>query len=230
MLRGGSRREREAMRPASPHGGAGLSGTGGTGRSAAGDLAGLEAGRAHGHPAPRARADEGAHGLHVRVPPPGGAAVGVGHRLAEAGPLAADVAQGGHGKLLEISSKGPAERRAGQPRQCSQRRRGRPNPYPAGPGRETRGRDERAARRQEVAEIDTLDASAVRRWCGAAVAGLESRRRELDDLNVYPVPDGDTGTNMLLTLRAADAALRSDTSGDPAATLAAMAHGAVLGA
>ena len=81
-----------------------------------------------------------------------------------------------------------------------------------------------------MAEIDTLDASAVRRWCGAAVAGLESRRRELDDLNVYPVPDGDTGTNMLLTLRAADAALRSDTSGDPAATLAAMAHGAVLGA
>jgi fatty acid kinase len=81
-----------------------------------------------------------------------------------------------------------------------------------------------------VAEIDILDASAVRRWCGAAVAGLESRRRELDDLNVYPVPDGDTGTNMLLTLRAADAALRSDTSGDPVATLAAMAHGAVLGA
>ena len=40
----------------------------------------------------------------------------------------------------------------------------------------------------------------------AAVAGalahLESRRREVNDLNVFPVADGDTGDNMALTLRA----------------------------
>ena len=36
----------------------------------------------------------------------------------------------------------------------------------------------------------------------AAEAALDANRARLDDLNVYPVPDGDTGTNMLLTARA----------------------------
>ena len=36
----------------------------------------------------------------------------------------------------------------------------------------------------------------------AAVTALERSRGLIDDLNVYPVPDGDTGTNMLLTLQA----------------------------
>jgi kynureninase len=35
-----------------------------------------------------------------------------------------------------------------------------------------------------------------------ALAELESRRREVNDLNVFPVADGDTGDNMALTLRA----------------------------
>ena len=36
----------------------------------------------------------------------------------------------------------------------------------------------------------------------AAAAHLEERRREVNDLNVFPVADGDTGDNMALTLRA----------------------------
>ncbi|MEI6664224.1 MAG: DAK2 domain-containing protein, partial [Actinomycetes bacterium] len=36
----------------------------------------------------------------------------------------------------------------------------------------------------------------------AAVAALEERREEINDLNVFPVADGDTGDNMLLTVRA----------------------------
>jgi fatty acid kinase len=35
-----------------------------------------------------------------------------------------------------------------------------------------------------------------------ALAHLESRRREINELNVFPVADGDTGDNMALTLRA----------------------------
>ena len=35
-----------------------------------------------------------------------------------------------------------------------------------------------------------------------ALAHLESRRAEINDLNVFPVADGDTGDNMALTLRA----------------------------
>jgi DAK2 domain fusion protein YloV len=81
-----------------------------------------------------------------------------------------------------------------------------------------------------VAAIEVLDPSAVRRWCTGAVAALEAARTEIDRLNVYPVPDGDTGTNLLLTLQAADSAVRTDPPGDLAATLGSMARGAVLGA
>ncbi|HEU4448786.1 MAG TPA: DAK2 domain-containing protein [Gaiellaceae bacterium] len=45
---------------------------------------------------------------------------------------------------------------------------------------------------------------------GAALAALEASRARIDDLNVYPVPDGDTGTNMTLTLRALVEALERD--------------------
>jgi uncharacterized protein len=43
---------------------------------------------------------------------------------------------------------------------------------------------------------------------GAALAALEASRGRIDDLNVYPVPDGDTGTNMAETARAVVAALQ----------------------
>ena len=46
------------------------------------------------------------------------------------------------------------------------------------------------------------DAVQARRLAAAAVRALERSRGWIDDLNVYPVPDGDTGTNMLLTLQA----------------------------
>lgn len=44
---------------------------------------------------------------------------------------------------------------------------------------------------------------------GAAARHLDATRQVIDDLNVFPVPDGDTGTNLSLTLRAVDEALRS---------------------
>jgi uncharacterized protein len=47
----------------------------------------------------------------------------------------------------------------------------------------------------------------VRELADAALAALEASRARLDDLNVYPVPDGDTGTNMVLTARAVRDAL-----------------------
>ena len=37
----------------------------------------------------------------------------------------------------------------------------------------------------------------------AAVANLEAHVEEINALNVYPVPDGDTGSNMLATVKAA---------------------------
>ena len=77
--------------------------------------------------------------------------------------------------------------------------------------------------------LEVLDAAAVRRWCSAGRRDLAAARDEIDDLNVFPVPDGDTGTNLLLTMEAVDDAVRAAPD-DVAATVRAMAHGALMGA
>ena len=64
----------------------------------------------------------------------------------------------------------------------------------------------------------------------AAVANLEAHVDEINALNVYPVPDGDTGSNMLATVRAAlDEAQRVD-GGPTEQIAAAISHGALMGA
>ena len=45
----------------------------------------------------------------------------------------------------------------------------------------------------------------------SAAASLENHKQEINDLNVFPVPDGDTGTNMSLTMAAAANELRQNT-------------------
>src|SRR5437899_9958293 len=53
-----------------------------------------------------------------------------------------------------------------------------------------------------------------RRVVEAAYGHLESRRQEVNDLNVFPVADGDTGDNMALTLRAVLAEVDRLVAGD----------------
>lgn len=55
---------------------------------------------------------------------------------------------------------------------------------------------------------DYIDAAAFREMILCADAALSSRIQEINELNVFPVPDGDTGTNMALTLNSAAAELR----------------------
>ncbi len=74
-----------------------------------------------------------------------------------------------------------------------------------------------------------LDASAVRRWCSSALEALIAARVEIDDLNVYPVPDGDTGINLQLTMQSVVDAVQQAPA-DMASTVAAMARGALMGA
>ena len=60
-----------------------------------------------------------------------------------------------------------------------------------------------------------------KRVVAAALLELENRRQEVNDLNVFPVADGDTGDNMALTMRAVSRSWRSWTtrrSSRPAAT------------
>lgn len=78
--------------------------------------------------------------------------------------------------------------------------------------------------------LDALDAPTVRQWSALAAAAMEAHRAEIDDLNVFPVPDGDTGTNLALTLRAAARALDADPATTAGAALRAWGRGAVLGA
>jgi DAK2 domain fusion protein YloV len=75
-----------------------------------------------------------------------------------------------------------------------------------------------------------LDDAAVGQWYRAAVAVLSESRGRLDDLNVFPVPDGDTGTNLLLTAQAAIAALDEEGEGAREPVWSLLARGAVLGA
>jgi DAK2 domain fusion protein YloV len=76
-----------------------------------------------------------------------------------------------------------------------------------------------------------LDASALRDWAHTAVGDLITHTDEINRLNVFPVADADTGTNMLFTMRAAweqaDALAASD---DVAEVAAALARGALRGA
>jgi DAK2 domain fusion protein YloV len=80
----------------------------------------------------------------------------------------------------------------------------------------------------------TFDLPTILRFAETALAALDAAREEIDALNVYPVPDGDTGTNLFLTFESARNAMLEtldDTgNGDLRAALAAFARGALLGA
>jgi DAK2 domain fusion protein YloV len=76
-----------------------------------------------------------------------------------------------------------------------------------------------------------VDGAVLHRWAAVALHALEAARAEIDELNVYPVPDGDTGTNLHLTLEAAVLALGQLPDGAaPGETLGALSRGALLGA
>ena len=64
----------------------------------------------------------------------------------------------------------------------------------------------------------------------AGTAHLERNATAINQLNVFPVPDGDTGTNMLLTMRAALEELARSPDRSLSAVTRSAAHGALMGA
>ena len=72
--------------------------------------------------------------------------------------------------------------------------------------------------------------SEIRDVARAALAVLEQNRRRIDDLNVYPVPDGDTGTNLTLTLRAVVDALDASAATDGRTLAHEASRAALMGA
>ena len=72
---------------------------------------------------------------------------------------------------------------------------------------------------------EIITGSDLRRMIISAAAAIEINKQALNDLNVFPVPDGDTGTNMSMTINAAASDLRKaeDPTLDQAAKIAASA-------
>jgi DAK2 domain fusion protein YloV len=74
------------------------------------------------------------------------------------------------------------------------------------------------------------DLEQARALARGALASLERSRQRIDDLNVYPVPDGDTGRNLVLTVRAVVEALEASTATDRAALVREASRAALMGA
>ncbi|MFP3714680.1 DAK2 domain-containing protein [Puerhibacterium sp. TATVAM-FAB25] len=78
---------------------------------------------------------------------------------------------------------------------------------------------------------DELRGAVVRAWASLAVGALARERTAIDRVNVFPVADGDTGTNLHLTLREGARALAgADAGAGGPALLRRLARGALLGA
>ena len=70
----------------------------------------------------------------------------------------------------------------------------------------------------------------VREVARAALQNLEAHRQRIDDLNVYPVPDGDTGTNLVLTLRSIVETLDTSSADGSEAVAKEVSRAALMGA
>jgi DAK2 domain fusion protein YloV len=75
-----------------------------------------------------------------------------------------------------------------------------------------------------------MELDVVRHLARSALQNLEAHRRRIDDLNVYPVPDGDTGTNLTLTLRSIVEALDASSAADSEAVAKDVTRAALMGA
>lgn len=75
-----------------------------------------------------------------------------------------------------------------------------------------------------------LDPAAVREWCARSCAALGADRARIDAINVFPVADGDTGTNLSRTAHEAFAAVDGRDFATTGQALHAAARGALLGA
>jgi len=81
-----------------------------------------------------------------------------------------------------------------------------------------------------TASITRCDGVLFRRSLLGSLTWLTANRDKVNQLNVFPVPDGDTGTNMLLTLESAIEEMGPDENSDLSQVAATVAHGALMGA
>lgn len=80
----------------------------------------------------------------------------------------------------------------------------------------------------ELAEM--LDAAGFAALMEGAIEALKVHKEEINAMNVFPIPDGDTGTNMLLTMQAVQDAMAGINSGDMSSLCQAISRGSLMGA
>jgi hypothetical protein len=78
--------------------------------------------------------------------------------------------------------------------------------------------------------VESISGSQLRDMFAAAAAWLEKHADSVNAINVFPVPDGDTGTNMYLTMRSVVEEARRCREEGAGAIMAAMSRGALMGA
>ena len=78
--------------------------------------------------------------------------------------------------------------------------------------------------------VKTINGSTLRKMFASAFSLVEENKNNIDALNVFPVPDGDTGTNMSLTLKSAVAEMNACESNTIEAVCVAFNRGALKGA
>lgn len=78
--------------------------------------------------------------------------------------------------------------------------------------------------------LETINSNVIKNMFIAGAKYLESKKKYVDELNVFPVPDGDTGTNMTLTILAAAKEVDKAKGSDMAAIAKAISSGSLRGA
>ena len=84
--------------------------------------------------------------------------------------------------------------------------------------------------RRESLKKKPVDGRAFKRLIEASLVWLRTNQQIVNSLNVFPVPDGDTGTNMVLTMQAAFDEINGSTEQNFGKMAHAAAHGALMGA
>ncbi len=79
-------------------------------------------------------------------------------------------------------------------------------------------------------ENDPVDGQAFKELALAGLTWLRTNAANVNALNVFPVPDGDTGTNMVLTMQAAVNEINESPEGNVGKIAHSLAHGALMGA
>jgi uncharacterized protein len=90
--------------------------------------------------------------------------------------------------------------------------------------------DQQPTQRQDYILTNPIDGQTLKTLVEAALAWLRTNQKTVNALNVFPVPDGDTGTNMVLTMQAAFDEIAASSERNFGKMVHAVAHGALMGA